>query len=278
MLLQVCTGVPLLVCRHCMALLHSVRKIRQVETPMVSNQLLSAYLILSAICRFHHGHGIWHDCKGEDAEAWSCRVLHHRVTAIPLAPTSSVDHARLLTRIPASAAVLPSVLQGSSGVGPHVSQLTLLRHTSCISCLLCAGSAHVSDARACASHRGLQNDWWVCSSLMAVCCWVAQSVGWLAIGVNAVLGASTNAVCCSFEDQFCTSAGCLSAGISLLVVMAYATSLWRAPAVMVPIHLVRTAVMNCCYPLQKSILMVSAALPTNWQSCGACCMSVHVGL
>lgn len=33
---------------------------------------------------------------------------------------------------------------------------------------------------------------------------------------------------------------------------------WQQPALMVPVYVARTSIMNSIYPLQKSILMVSA--------------------
>jgi predicted MFS family arabinose efflux permease len=44
-------------------------------------------------------------------------------------------------------------------------------------------------------------------------------------------------------------------GIALLYLMAWDTTAWRVPKVIIPIYLARTCIMNASYPLQKSILM-----------------------
>lgn len=44
-------------------------------------------------------------------------------------------------------------------------------------------------------------------------------------------------------------------GVALLAVMGLGPHLWRHVAIIVPIYIVRTAIINSAYPLQKSILM-----------------------
>ena len=44
-------------------------------------------------------------------------------------------------------------------------------------------------------------------------------------------------------------------GIGLLLLMGLAPQLWTNLAVIIPVYIVRTAVINSAYPLQKSILM-----------------------
>ena len=58
------------------------------------------------------------------------------------------------------------------------------------------------------------------------------------------------------------------AGIGLLYWMWLHPAIWRMPGLIVPVYIVRTAIMNCNYPLQKSILMdyVSKATRARWNS------------
>lgn len=44
-------------------------------------------------------------------------------------------------------------------------------------------------------------------------------------------------------------------GVGLLAFMGLAPQLWTHLSVMIPVYVVRTAVINSAYPLQKSILM-----------------------
>lgn len=57
-------------------------------------------------------------------------------------------------------------------------------------------------------------------------------------------------------------------GISLLYWIASHPQYWTDARVMVPMYLVRTSLMNCNYPLQKSILMdyVSKEHRATWNS------------
>lgn len=57
-------------------------------------------------------------------------------------------------------------------------------------------------------------------------------------------------------------------GVAFLVLMVALKDYWKEPWIIIPVYLIRTATINCGYPLVKSILMdsVTSKQRAKWNS------------